>query len=262
VFSRRAFFGFTALTDPTRHAEYNEWHQLDHLPENLLQPGVAWGDRWVLTPDCAELSVVGDPAHAGHQYALMYWFRDPAEASVAVWREVNERTIHWGRRPELSWTSRRPLGFFNPVKGYVHPRVLVSADALPFRPHRGVWLSITQVQAPQSPAAVALFRRYDREWLPSLLACPGVAGAWTFSYAAPPDGFGSTGAGNPESPGSLVLRLLYLDADPTATTRAIHATRGAWADEAAEVERVVLAAPFRTITPWQWDWFETSGARS
>ena len=257
MFSHRAFFGFTALTDPDRHREYNEWHQLDHLPENLLQPGVAWGDRWVLTPDCAELSVVGDPAHAGHQYALMYWFRDPADESMAVWRDVNERTVHWGRRPELGWTSRRPLGFFNPVKGYVHPRVLVSADALPFRPHRGVWLSLTRVPAPQTPEAVRLFARYDREWLPGLLGCPGVAGAWTFSYAAGPGGFGSPGDEDPVAPGTLILHLLYLDGDPVAATRAIQAARAEWADDAASVEQVVFSSPLRTITPWHWDWFAT-----
>jgi hypothetical protein len=255
VFSHRAFFGFTALTDQTRHHEYNEWHQLDHLPENLLQPGVAWGDRWVLSPDCAELAEVGVPNHEGHQYALMYWFRDPADASVAVWKDVNERTVHWGRRPELAYTSRRPLGFFNPVKGYVHRRVLVSADAPPFRPHRGVWLSLTRVPAPETPEAVSLFRRYDREWLPALLECPGVAGGWTFSYAAAPGGFGAAGASDPVASGSLVIRLLYLEGDPLAAARAIRETRAGWLAEANEVEEVLFAAPLRTITPWQWDWF-------
>ena len=51
MFSERAFFSFIELTDPDRHREYNEWHQLDHRPENLLLPGVAWGDRWARRRD-------------------------------------------------------------------------------------------------------------------------------------------------------------------------------------------------------------------
>ena len=44
------FFSFAALDDPgpDHHRRYNEWHQLDHRPENLALPGVAWGDRWAL----------------------------------------------------------------------------------------------------------------------------------------------------------------------------------------------------------------------
>ena len=51
MFSERAFFSFIELTDPEQHREYNEWHQLDHRPENLLLPGVAWGDRWARRRD-------------------------------------------------------------------------------------------------------------------------------------------------------------------------------------------------------------------
>jgi hypothetical protein len=41
------FFSFAALDGAglDDHRRYNEWHQLDHRPENLALPGVAWGDR-------------------------------------------------------------------------------------------------------------------------------------------------------------------------------------------------------------------------
>jgi hypothetical protein len=255
MFSHLAFFGFTALTDPGRHREYNAWHQLDHLPENLLQPGVVWGDRWVLAPECAALAEAPDPTHAGHQYALMYWFRDPVDASVAAWRDLNERSVHWGRRPEIGWTRRSPVGFFHPVKGYAHPRVLVSPDALPFRPHRGVWLTLSRVAPAQTPQAVALYRQYDREWIPRLIDCPGVAGAWTFSYAAPPGGFGAS-RGEEVEPGDLVIRLYYLDGDPLEAAAAIRTTQAGWSALAAETEQLVFRAPLRSISPWQWDWFD------
>ena len=44
------FFSFTEITDPREHRAYNEWHQLDHMPEQLPIRGIAWGQRWVATP--------------------------------------------------------------------------------------------------------------------------------------------------------------------------------------------------------------------
>ena len=40
------FFSFTEVTDPAEHRAYNEWHQLDHLPEQFPLPGVVYGQRW------------------------------------------------------------------------------------------------------------------------------------------------------------------------------------------------------------------------
>ena len=46
------FFSFTEITDPTAHAAYNAWHQLDHLPEQYPLTGIVYGQRWVSTPAC------------------------------------------------------------------------------------------------------------------------------------------------------------------------------------------------------------------
>ena len=49
---RIGFFSFTEITDPAEHRSYNEWHQLDHMPEQFPLPGVVFGQRWVSTPAC------------------------------------------------------------------------------------------------------------------------------------------------------------------------------------------------------------------
>ena len=36
------FFSFTEITDPAEHRAYNEWHQLDHMPEQLPIPGIVY----------------------------------------------------------------------------------------------------------------------------------------------------------------------------------------------------------------------------
>ena len=67
-FASKAFFSLTEIPDGTLHRRYNEWHQLDHRPENLRLPGVAWGERWVRSPDCAAAGTSPDPTLANLHY--------------------------------------------------------------------------------------------------------------------------------------------------------------------------------------------------
>lgn len=249
--ARRMFLSMTSLTDSLRHAEYNAWHQLDHLPENLLQPGVVWGDRWVCAPDCAPY-VVGRDRDAGHQYAIMYWFRAPVEESVARWTELNQTALWWGRRPELGWTRRAPVGFFTPVKSYSAASSLVAPEAIPLRPHRGVHLTISRLLDPGSAAAVMHMADYDRARLPNLLRLPGVAGAATYSFHSPAQGFGSAGIDDTDR--GLLIRLLHLDGDPVETTERVLSVDPGWTSD-TEQEQVLWSAPLRSITPHAWNWF-------
>ncbi|QFU92488.1 hypothetical protein [Amycolatopsis sp. YIM 10] len=256
MFSPLAFFSFVRLTDPARHRDYNEWHQLDHRPENLLLPGVIWGDRWASTPDCAELTTAPATEYDALDYIAMYWFRAPAEQSVAEWTDLGEQSFQWGRRPELSYVERPFLGFFEPVKGYAAPRVLVSAEALPFRPNRGIRLTLTRVPDPHGIEAEQAFRWHDTVGMPGLLALPGVAGGWTFSFQRAQRHPVSPHDGGPDlSPGSLRLRLLFLDEDPVRIEPEIRGLEAKWAEEGASgaAEELLLSGPLRTIIPWQ-DW--------
>jgi hypothetical protein len=256
VSTDRLFLTFTALADPGYHREYNAWHQLDHLPENLLLPGIAWGDRWVRSPDLADLAHVGDPSYAEVQYAVAYGFRAPAEESVAAWTALNQRALWWGRRPELGWTARMPVGFFEPVKSYAAARVLVAPEAVPLRPHRGVHLTLSRLAEPGAPCGVSAMAAHDRERVPALLGLPGVAGVGTFRFGAGAAAFGGNGDADPQG---LVLKVVWCDEDPAETASRIEDTDADWVgrDSAAgDVEHVLFSGPLATISPWQWDWFE------
>ncbi|ODU07382.1 MAG: hypothetical protein ABS81_01080 [Pseudonocardia sp. SCN 72-86] len=253
----RLFLSFTSLTDSSKHTAYNEWHQLDHLPENLALPGVAWGDRWVRSPDCAAVAHVPDPAYRHHEYAVAYWFREPVDDAVAQWTALNQRALWWGRRPELAWTRREPVGFFDPVSSHAVERVLVGPAAIRYRPHRGVHLTLSRVAGPGEPAMVEHMRRIRRELLPAVLDVPGVAGASIYRFAAPAAGFGSETA---EADDGLLLRVLHLDDDPVATTRLLTQRCPDWIRGSA-TEDVLSSSPFRTISPWEWDWF-SNGAEA
>ncbi|MFB2600390.1 hypothetical protein ACEXQE_21565 [Herbiconiux sp. P17] len=250
TFSPLAFFSFVELSDATQHRRYNEWHQLDHRPENLALPGVAWGDRWARPTAFAELSRTAARFEAV-DYVAMYWFREPLAESLAEWDALGEASFQWGRGPIIPGVRRSLLAFFRPVKGYASPRALVAPEVLPFRPNRGLHLTLESFAEPHSPAAHERFAWEDRELMPRLLQLDGVAGAWTFSFSHPQrhstlplDGDAT------DAPGSMRLRLVYLDGDPLEVSPAVAELSEA-RDAAADGARVEFSGPVKAIIPWQ-----------
>lgn len=170
------------------------------------------------------------------------------------WSELAERSFQWGRRPELDYVQRPFLGFFSPVKGYAAPRVLVSAEALPYRPNRGIQVTLTRVKDPHGLDAERAFRWQDTVGMPELLSVPGVAGGWTFSFLHKQRHATNQGEGGADfEPGSLRLRLLYLDGDPVEVEHDIRRKERSRAEANGGAEEVLLSTPLRTIIPWQ-DW--------
>ncbi|MCL2729347.1 MAG: hypothetical protein FWE15_04905, partial [Actinomycetia bacterium] len=164
--------------------------------------------------------------------------------------------LWWGRRPELAWTERRPVGFFHPVKEYAAARVLVAAAAIPHRPHRGIHLTLSRTAAPSTPGGAAFFEALDRTSIPSILALPGVAGAATYRFAEGAGGFGSPAQ---DADGDLVVRLLHLDGDVLETSALVEHEQPGWigrSSTSGDVEHVLLSTPMLSIRPWQWDWFD------
>lgn len=264
MLGEKVFFSFTHITDPITHAAYNEWHQLDHRPENLALDGVVHGERWVHSPDCSAFSRISAELPSELHYVNMYWFRNPVQESFAAWQELAERTFQLGRRPDVSLSTRLAMGTFLPVKGYVHPRVQVSPDALALRPNRGVEITVTRVRDPQSPVAERYFRWQDRIGIPAVLECEGVAGVWTFSSdsttldagRSTTDGVTFTEDGQSAS-GQIRIVVAFLDQDPIrclADTRRL--ANSVPAVPSTDVEDVLFTGILRSIEPWNWSWFD------
>ena len=197
-------------------------------------------------PRTAGWSVRAEDPLRDVDYLAMYWFAEPAEESIRRWRELGEITRQQGRRPDLRWTQRPLMGMFRPLKGYVNARARVSVDGLPFRPHTGVYVSVTAYEEPLPPEVDARFEWYDQVVAPAMLEVPGVVGGWTF--------YGQPCAGE-----TTRIALYYLDSDPVevAVEVAGRATRwSATAPALAVAERTLLSGPLRTIQPWRWDWFD------
>ncbi|MDT4893974.1 MAG: hypothetical protein QOE97_3009 [Pseudonocardiales bacterium] len=254
------FFSFAEITDPARHRDYNEWHQLDHRPENLALEGVRHGERWVRTPGCARSSHVTDERLAGTHYVNMYWFRSPWATAFAEWQGLAERSYQWGRRPEIEYTSRPLMGLFSTVRGYAARRVLVAPDALPFRPTRAVRLSLYRFDQAHSAATHAHLVEADSHRIPALLEVPGVAGAWTFSSISTTldpswDAVPASATFDPSGRDRGLFRaeLLFIDGDPAATARALATPADTLAGAAGQEIFRSLLLP---IQPWEWDWFD------
>jgi hypothetical protein len=157
------FFSFTEVTDPAAHRAYNEWHQLDHLPEQFSLEGVRFGQRWVCTPRCATARVAVSPLLARCHYMTLYLLADadvvPQFFALGE-RLAAEDRFFQARKAHLA-------GPFALGDRRAAPRVKVSAGVVPFRPGRGVY---AVVGPPVDGAA--------------MVAHGGVAGVWQFVDAA------------------------------------------------------------------------------
>jgi len=236
------FFSFTEITELSEHRAYNEWHQLDHMPEQFQIPGIAYGQRFVASPRCRDARLVAEPEVAPAHYVALYLMGDPPQPTLDEFAELGDRLrnlgrFHLHRHSHLS-------GAWQALEGWAAPRVLVGADAVPWRPATGIY---TIVEEPTDVDALDEFVREDhRTRLPALLEVPGVAGVWTFATSAL--------YRNPRwTPGRSRITVCWLDGDPVATAAALapHLERR-WAGAPV---RPLLAGPWEVIRPYEWDWF-------
>src|SRR5579862_8745079 len=117
-----ACFSFTSVSRQWGRDRYEQWHQLDHLPENLALPHVVFGQRWERTPQCRPASRAASGELAGVDYVTMYLMRGPERAAVDEWRQLSSRLRDDGRRPDFGYVTRPLVGAFAPVRGYVTER--------------------------------------------------------------------------------------------------------------------------------------------
>jgi len=240
---RVGFFSFVEVTDPSEHKAYNEWHQLDHMPEQFQIAGIGYGQRFVASPRCRDARLVAEPEVAPAHYVALYLMGDPAQPTLDEFMELGDRLRNLGRFH--AYRHSHLSGAWQALEGWAAPRVLVGPDAVPWRPATGVY---TIVEEPADGAALDAFVRDDHlTRMPALAEVPGVAGVWTFSTSAL--------YRSPRwTPGRSRITVCWLDGDPVATAAALgpHVERR-WAGAPV---RPLFAGPWEVITPYRWDWFD------
>ena len=233
------FFSFTEVLDG-RHREYNEWHLFDHMPEQFKLEGLQWGQRWVATPDLIQRRLFSQGDLAASQYVTLYLIADPVKQALDNFYSLGASLDSVGR----FFKARRShlSGPFTFVKAYAAPRVLVDAEAIPYRPNRGLFVTVQDNAEGATPAALDEARQwYDQVHVPDLLGVRGIAGCWWF-----------------ENREGRTIRAYWLDDDPIAVLDDLAAKTPDMAMiDLSNAYRTVLVGAYRSI-PWdsRFDWFD------
>lgn len=242
----RVAFGYFSMSRPGAgdglDRDYLRWHQLDHMPEQWQIPGIQWGQRWASTPRCraARVAEEGEWSTLGH--LVSYLMAEPIEQTLDDFFSLAGRLREQGRFPFMLPSLFQ--GALRLLETHAAPRALVSPEVVPFRPNRGVYVSI------EEPADSGGWDAYQqdvhRETLPELLALEGVAGAWVFGTAA------TLRPREIYTAGRYRVTLFYLDEEPAEVAgRLGEALRRSWTSST----RPLLAAPLESMMHWDWDRF-------
>jgi len=234
--------GVFSLTAPAPADDdgYLGWHLLDHMPQQYQLPGIVHGLRWIADGDYPNHRLASDGPLGEVGNAVHYLVADPVQKTfddfVALGRALRENGRFPITRPSLQVAGLRLLQW------HAAPHALISAEVVPFRPHRGVLLI---VEEPVDGRPSEWLQWLHAEHYPALLAAPGTAGAWTF---------GSTSAWNRDARGwrtdPQYITVVYLDDDPLITTAALAPIiEERW--RSATSVRPVFAGPLRTMISWE-----------
>jgi hypothetical protein len=197
------------------------------MPEQYPLDGIAYGQRWVSTPACRAARAVSEQPLDSIHYMTLYLMTEPVERTLREFRQLGTDLraagrFHLHRRAQLS-------GPFSLGGIAAAPRVLISADAVPYRPNLGVYVTVEDNGRERGAA--------DRNaYLRALCAQPGVAGAWDFADA------------------ERRVTVAWLDAPPLDLSDRLDSIMTNPTE--ASGGRIVFAGPMETITPWQWTWFD------
>lgn len=220
---RMIFVSLSAREPDGRDAEYLEWHSLDHRPEQYRIAGLRHSLRLVSTPACRAARAFNDSRYESVDHVMTYFF-----AGGAALDQFAALSAALGGK-------RRPLrlppvdsGYFTLAGKVASPRAIAGADVIPWRPSRGVYLIVERGMAP--PVGLA--------------DVDGVAGIWWHQGGAAP---------MPNFPDNTGVQMTYcfLDDDPVKTApRLRRLLERRWA---AGQGVPLLAAPFYTLVPFEWE---------
>jgi hypothetical protein len=234
------FFSLSRRSPDGDDRSYLAWHQLDHMPEQYLLPGLVLGQRWVSTPACRAARAAEEGGWAEVDHVVCYLMGEPVDRTIDDFYALG-RTLAEAGRFSHSLPAHYRGGLVLEAT-WAAPRVLVSPAAVPFRPHRGIYLIVEEY--PRGLGGGALDQPPTPEWFDLLATVPGVAGAWRYRR--------SPAVSRPRfSDGDVGMTVCYLDDDPSTVGKRL-APRLA-ERSAGPAARLVLAAPFESMMVWDLD---------
>jgi hypothetical protein len=207
------------------------------MPEQYSIPGIVLGLRWIADGDYPKHRLVGEGDLTDVGNAVCYLMSDPVQQTYDAFMDLGPALRDAGRFPQARPSLQtRLLGIDS---AQAAPAASVSADVVPFRPHRGVVLI---VEGPNDGATAW------HDWLAaepesSMLDVPGVAGIWSF-HSSDTWRLRPTCDGPPQR-----NTVVFLDADPLAmTAKLTPMLEHRWSSRAV---RPMFAGPLRTMIDWE-----------
>ena len=247
----RVKVGFFSLSHPSPSGDdrpYLEWHQLDHMPEQYQLPGLVFGQRWAATPACRAVRIADSDGWERVDHVVCYLMGSPVDQTIDDFFTLGRHLAELGRFAGA--LPAQYVGALRLLEAHAAPAALVSAEVVPFRPNRGVYLIVeAPIEGTLPEVRDAYLQRQHVEILPGLVSVPGVAGAWAFA---------TTPAIRrpPFTDGAFRMTLCYLDDEPATVGERLGAhVERAWKDAPS---RIVLAAPYESMMSWEWDRFGPS----
>lgn len=203
-------------------ADYLRWHSLDHRPEQYRLAGMKASLRVVSTPACRAARAASHPDFDAIDHVMTYFFADLA--GLDDFGTLSKALAGAGRVPFVLNPVQR--GVYSVERRNANPESKAGADVLPWRPARGVYLLLEQGTATTD----------------GLMDIPGIAGLWVGDSVATP--YSSAKSGQR-------LTYLFLEGDPVTTAERLRPVlERRWRDSGITP---LLAAPFHTLVPWEWD---------
>ena len=235
---RAASFSFPPPAPPGDDGSYLRWHLLDHMPEQYQLPGMQLGLRYLADADCTAARVAASGDLEGVGNLVNYLVGDPVQETHDDFMALGRRLTEMGRFPE----HRPSLQLRMPAlrRRYAAPQALISAEVVPWRPHRGV---LVVVEQPGDEDLDTWEQWLDTEHHPAVLATPGVAGVWVYGSSDAWTLHPAT-QGDPQH-----TTVIYLDEDPVRTTEVLRPViEDRWRSGAV---RPTFAGPLRSMIEWE-----------
>jgi hypothetical protein len=235
---KAAFFSITPQAPPGDEDGYLRWHLLDHMPEQYQLPGIQLAMRYIADGALPDARIAGEGPLAELGNVVNYLVGDPVQETHDDFMALGRRLSDMGRFPvrRPSIQVRMPAL----LRWYASPRVQVSPEVVPYRPHRGI---VLVVEEPTGEQPWEWLQWLHAEHHRALLDVSGVAGVWMYGETASWK-LHRNCQGDPQ-----YTTVVYCDEDPLAVAAALRQPLAErWASGAV---RPLFAGPLRTMIDWE-----------
>jgi len=195
----------------------------------------------VATPDLAALRAQRELADGGGNYISVYFTERDMEETRELMAVLSKRLREQNRFVDYFRGVFR--GNFSLDACTLRSDLVIAPGAVPVMPHKGVYITVDDLL--DSTQEKRLIEKYDKNEVPAILECPGVAAAFRFRCMEQPYL-------------NRILHFYFLDGDPAGAAKEINrrlANQGALRElpGLSGVARRLFAGPYRTIIPLQHD---------